>query len=175
MVILLCFALSGGINNLYYSILYPTMYDESVEKYSGMYGIPTSLAYAVIRTESSFRPDAVSSVGARGLMQITEDTFEWAAYRMGDETTIYDDLFTPDTNIKFGIYILSLLKDEFVTDAEVLAAYHAGWGSVKGWLSDDTLSDDGETIHTIPFQQTANYVPKVLESAEIYKNVHGLL
>ena len=57
---------------------YPVEYEAYVEAYAEEYELPPSLLYAVIRTESEFNPDAVSSAGAVGLMQLTEDTFSWA-------------------------------------------------------------------------------------------------
>ncbi len=63
----------------------PLKYEESVKKYAGQYGVPPSVVYAVIKSESGFRPDAVSSAGAKGLMQIMPDTFSWLCANSGTE------------------------------------------------------------------------------------------
>lgn len=151
---------------------YPDDYSELVERYSAQNGLPVSLVYGVIHTESGFRPRAVSSVGARGLMQITEETFEWTKWRMRDEVTGYDDLFDPEVNIRYGTYLLSLLTAEFGGTNEALAAYHAGWGSVKKWLSLPEYSADGAQLDAIPFADTAQYVPRVLKTARIYQRLY---
>ena len=158
---------------LFLMLRYPLKYEELVDRYSAENGLSPAFVYGVIRTESSFRPDAVSPIGARGLMQITEETFEWVQWRMGDPDTTYEDLFDPETNIRYGTRLLALLLDEFNGEAEALAAYHAGWGSVKRWLAESEHSADGVVLDHIPFGDTARYIPKVLSTADIYRRIYG--
>ncbi|MFV0497591.1 MAG: lytic transglycosylase domain-containing protein [Candidatus Fimivivens sp.] len=153
--------------------LYPLKYSDAVERYAAEYEVSPALVYGIIHTESRFRPNAVSSIGARGLMQITEETFEWARWRVGDEKTRYEHLFDPEINIRYGTYIFSLLLQEFGQPEEALAAYHAGWGSVKKWLSTEEHSSDGITLLNIPFKDTAQYVPRVKHAAQVYAKVYG--
>lgn len=168
-----CLLLWGGVQWACRQ-LYPRRYAQWVERYAAENGLPEALVYAVIRTESGFDPQAVSGVGARGLMQITEETFEWARYRMGEEGTVYDDLFDPETNIRYGCYILSLLLAEFETVDNALCAYHAGWGRVKGWLQGGEYSADGHTLHTIPVDETRWYLTKVNRAIEMYQRLYRL-
>lgn len=144
---------------------YPLEYSGFVEKSSKAYNVDKALIYAVIRTESSFKPDVVSSIGARGLMQITEPTFEWARSKMGSEfqNDTYDDLFDPETNITYGTFLLSAFIKEFGSSDNALCAYHAGWGNAKAWLADREYSPDGENITNIPFGDTEWYVNKINE------------
>ncbi|MEG1870083.1 MAG: lytic transglycosylase domain-containing protein [Oscillospiraceae bacterium] len=159
----------------FYLSAYPLEYKQYVKQYSEEYNVDEALIYAVIRSESSFDANAVSEIGARGLMQITDSTFEWAAYRMGSgDTVTYDDMFDPELNIRYGTYILSLLLKEFGSPQTALAAYHAGWGSVKGWLNNKEYSLDGENLDNIPFWDTKTYVPKVMETMEKYKELYGI-
>ena len=67
----------------YMRTMYPMAYTELVEACAAEYGFDPSLVYALIRTESDFNPDACSSADARGLMQMTDETFEWAQRRAG--------------------------------------------------------------------------------------------
>ena len=170
-VLILVLALAGV--RLVLTALYPLQYEELIDRYSKENGLSPAFVYGVIHTESRFRADAVSPIGARGLMQITEETFEWTQWRMGDTVTAYDDLFDPETNIRYGTRLLSLLLDEFGGEAEALAAYHAGWGSVKRWLSDAEHSADGIVLDNIPFTDTAWYVPKVLKTAGVYRRLYN--
>ena len=156
------------------SAVYPRQYSQYVEKYSEEYGVDPLLVYAVIYNESRFRPDAVSHVGARGLMQLMEEAFQWTHSRLEPEAdTVYDDMFDPETNIRYGTYMLSLLLEEFGTTDNALCAYHAGWGSVKQWLADPEYSPDGVHVENIPFGDTRTYVERVNETLEIYQRLYG--
>ena len=154
--------------------IYPIEYTEFVEEQSEIYGVDKALVYAVIRTESSFNPAAVSSIGARGLMQITKPTFEWAQMKLGgdfaDDT--YDDLFDPETNIIYGTFLLGAFIEEFGSVDNALCAYHAGWGNAKNWLKDPEYSPDGENITNIPFKDTNWYVNKINEVMDKYTSLY---
>lgn len=171
LILALCVAGAAGSRTLMRT-LYPHKYTDSVEKYSAQYGVDETVVYAVIRTESSFRPNAKSEVGAAGLMQIMPETFEWLCSRLGEQAdfSVLDD---PDTAIRFGTYLLHLLYEQFGDTRTVLAAYHAGLGQVDRWLQDASLSPDGRTLQTIPFRDTAHYVQKVDRAINIYKKLYA--
>ena len=155
---------------------YPLPYCEYVEKYAAEYEVDPSLVYAVMFTESSFDPEAVSSAGAVGLMQLTEDTFHWARMRLGtlDEDLTTDDLFTPEVNIQYGTYVLHLLREDFDSTATLLAAYNAGRTTVLNWLENDSYSQDGKTLVDIPIDETRQYVLKVLQTQENYQELYDI-
>ena len=154
--------------------LYPKTYDKWIEAYSKEYGMDPDFVYAVAKTESNFDPNARSDADARGVMQLTKDAFEWVQYRMGDESGVtYDDIYSPEVAIKYGVRMLSLLKEEMGNDpAVILASYHAGMGAVKKWLADPQYSSDGKSLHTIPYRDTNWYVDKVLETQDMYKKLY---
>lgn len=154
--------------SLYMEKAYPMNYSEYVEKYSKQYGVDRYLVYAVIKTESGFRPDAVSNVGARGLMQITEVTFDWIKLRMGDGDSVYYDMYDAETNIRYGCWFLGFLCEEFGNVEAVAAAYHAGRGKVNEWLGDKNYSRDGVHLDTIPGKDTAHYVSKITRAVDMY-------
>ena len=158
----------------FYREAYPTGYRDIVQREADKNGLPYDLVFSVIRTESGFRPGVESSVGARGLMQLTEETFDWTKSKMedaGDET--YADLFQPEINIRYGCKLLRLLLDEFENEDTAMCAYHAGWGSAKRWLADEEHSADGVSIHSIPFGDTEKYVVKIAHTRGIYRNLYG--
>ena len=172
--ILLWLAAKDGYQ-YFYKKAYPTDYAQWVEQYSEEYDVPLSLCYAVIRTESSFDPDVTSSVGARGLMQIMEDTFDWIKYRKEDERDItFDDMYDPRLNLEYGIFMLKLLLEEFGSIENALCAYHAGWGNVKAWLSSDEYTQNGTDLHTIPFSDTDSYVKKVMDTMKTYQDLYDI-
>ena len=116
---------------------HPLKYYELVEKYSSEYRVPIELCFAVIRTESGFDDRALSKAGAKGLMQITDATAEWIARKLGVKEY---DIFNAETNIRFGIWLLSENLKTFSGEAEAIAAYNAGRERVK-----DT--DVGESVN----------------------------
>lgn len=150
--------------------LYPMKYNALIDKYSEEYDVEKSLVYAVVHTESRFKPTAQSHLDAHGLMQITPDTFDWLQSRLyGSKVLEQDELYDPEINIKYGVYFISLLEDEFDDKNSVLAAYHAGRGSVNGWLAQPNYSSDGKTLDNIPYPDTSSYVEKVQQTEKIYK------
>ncbi len=152
--------------------MYPLKYEELVAEYSERYDLDPFLVMAVIRTESSFRHNAVSKKNARGLMQITEGTGKWGADKLGVDGYTAEKLFEPELNIHIGCWYLSTLYSEFGDTELVLAAYNAGSGNVSKWLGDSEMSLDGETLDKIPFKETENYIKKVKNSYVMYKKLY---
>jgi soluble lytic murein transglycosylase len=149
-------------------------YEQFVQRYAAEYEVDEFLIYAIIKTESGFDPDAVSELGARGLMQIMPDTFEWIKWRwFNDEDLSFDDMYNPQVNIRFGVRLISYHLQYYNNVDNSLAAYHAGDGAVDAWLKDSRYSHDGKTLHTIPFDDTQHYVNKVNKAYEIYLNLYG--
>ncbi|MEG1447721.1 MAG: lytic transglycosylase domain-containing protein [Oscillospiraceae bacterium] len=173
--ILVSFFVLSFSTKTFYKSAYPTFYSDFVDKYSQECGVDKALIYAVIRTESGFKHNAISSAQAKGLMQITKDTYEWAQSRKQIENIMeHDTLYDPETNIEFGTYILFLLSEEFGVTETTIAAYHAGWGNVKSWLSDESHSTDGINLYDIPFPSTKKYVEKVMLTSDIYKKLYDM-
>jgi len=154
------------------NLLYPRKYEGAVRRYSAEYGVDENLVYAVIRTESGFDPGACSDVGARGLMQLMNDTFEWVDMRMEEEhrspPAKFDDMYDPETNIKYGTYLLYLLIDEYGDIPTAVAAYHTGRGNVNSWLENKDYSEDGQRLRTTPSAATNHYIEKVMKAYEAY-------
>lgn len=170
-VVLLLFGADYGIVKLG-EYLYPKDYSEFVETYSEEYGVDTDFCYSMIKCESNFKSDALSRAGAKGLMQITPDTFAWVCQKLYGYEVDEELLFDPETNIKCGIWYLSYLQKEFATEKEVVAAYNAGPNHVKEWLSDSRYSLDGETLLEIPYKETETHIKKVQTAKAIYKKLY---
>ncbi len=159
--------------DIYRKWVYPIKYENYVEKYSEEYGVDKYLIYAIINTESGFDSDAQSNVGARGLMQLMDNAYDWVKYRMGDERELtYDDMYNAEYNVQYGTYLLKLLYDEYGSYNETIAAYHAGRGAVNGWLENKEYSNDGEVLDKIPSRDTNHYVSKVMKAYEAYINLY---
>lgn len=152
---------------------YPLQYENLVEKYSAENGVDKFLIYAIIKTESNFDSDAVSNVGARGLMQIMDETFQWIHYRLGDsEETEYSQMFDPEQNIRYGSYLIGYLLNYFGSMDEAVCAYHAGVGSVDSWLENPQYSKDGKILDTVPASDTKHYLNKIKDALKKYQKLY---
>jgi soluble lytic murein transglycosylase len=156
-----------GLGVLYLGV-FPLEYVEIIDQYSSEYGVENHLIYAVIHTESRFDSEALSPAGAVGLMQITDETGEFIAKKLEITDFNVEDLKDPETNIKMGTYYLSYLQTMFEREETVLAAYNAGPNRVKTWLLDPAYAT-GDVLTNIPFQETKDYVDRVLLRERIYK------
>lgn len=151
---------------------YPLAYEDLIEQYSAEYGLDPYLVAAVIYVESGFDPEAVSRVGAQGLMQVMPETGEWIAGKLHVESP--PNLLDPETNISMGTWYLNFLDERFGHDQDmVLAAYNAGHGRVAEWLENPQYSD-GTVLTNIPYKETENYVKKVNHAYEKYKEYHEI-
>ena len=153
---------------------YPQRYEAYVEYYAGKYGIDPMILYAFIRTESNFDPAVDSDAGARGLMQITEVTFDWIKTKIAPtEALTFDDLYDPETNIRFGTYFVSYCLKRYDNHlATAAAAYHNGVGAVDTLLAEAQYSSDGITLDRYPYPQMRQYVKKITESYQRYSEIY---
>src|SRR5437763_8747408 len=134
-----------------------------------------SLVLAIVRQESAFAPDAMSRVGARGLMQLMPATAAGVASKLQLPFSL--DRLTTDGvyNMTLGrSYIERLIDDFGGSYALAIAAYNAGPGRVRQWLHDfgDPRGrgiDMVDWIEMIPFNETRTYVQRVLENLQIYR------
>ena len=142
-------------------------------------GVPPALALALIRQESEFDPTAVSNANARGLMQLLPSTAQDAARRYGLAYAGAGDLFKPEVNLAIGCYHVKDLLDAFGGSwVMTIAGYNAGKARVLSWIAAhgdprDAKVDVVDWIEAIPFDETRNYVMRVLENELVYKTRRG--
>lgn len=151
---------------------HPRSYLDLIEAMGEEYNIKPAFLLAIILNESSFRTTAQSNVGARGLMQVMEDTGEWVALKLGVNDYSYDRLFEAELNLRFGSWYMRYLADRFRGDPTLVAcAYHAGPGSVEKWLnqySEDGLVLDIEKLQDGP---TKSYAKRIYRDYAIYEQL----
>lgn len=151
----------------------PIKYKALIQRYAQEYEIDELLVLSVIKTESNFDNRALSSAGAKGLMQITDETFEWLQSKTGEEYSP-EALYEPEVNIRYGTYYLSLLLKQFEIRDTALAAYNAGPGRVSSWLAQPKYSKDKRTLDVIPFGETRYYVTKVNRAIRLYSELYDM-
>ncbi len=155
-------------------LFYPFRYREEITAAAAAQQIDPLLIAAVIQTESGFKEKAVSSKGARGLMQLMPSTAGWIAERKGENDYHPDRLFEPQYNIAFGSWYLADLLRQF-GDSEViaLAAYNGGRGHVKRWLEERIWDGSEARIDQIPFGETRAFVERVLKNYRSYQDLYA--
>ena len=129
-----------------------------IEEVCAEKNIESELVLAIVRTESSFNEDAVSSKGAVGLMQQKPSTAEFIAKKVNFEGEI--DLFDSQTNLYLGICYLEYLFNRYGDESIVLSCYNAGEGVVSNWNESE--------IKSPPFKETRDYLKKVRRRKRLY-------
>jgi soluble lytic murein transglycosylase len=153
---------------------WPTAFDGTVERVARAHGVEPALVYAVMREESGYQPDALSVVGARGLVQIMPDTGRRLAADLGANAFDPAELFVPERNLELGSLYLSQLVGRFDGRlSAAIASYNAGPEAVARWLAADRGRDDDEWVESIPYDQTRSYVKRVLRSVHVYRALYG--
>lgn len=161
------------IQNIVVKKIYPKEYSEYVYKYSEEYNIDPLLTFAIIKAESNFNPNVVSSSNAIGLMQLMDATAEEIANKLDILYVKKASLYNPELNIQLGTkYFSDLMREYDGNHLLALTAYNAGIGNVKKWIEQGTIKQDGSDIENIPFKETNNYVRKIMRDYKIYKDLY---
>lgn len=162
-------SVSAGLESLLLN-LYPRAYRDIVSFYAEEYGLPENLVYSLIKTESGFSPGVVSSKGARGLTQITEETFLWLKGKLDPDMSLdHSSLNQPELSIRYGAFFLSLCMERYGRDIPTAAAaYHSGWGTV-----DSLLENSSRTLTAFPYEQMNRYVRKIINAMRWYDRLYG--
>jgi soluble lytic murein transglycosylase len=151
-----------------YSLLYPQPYDREVQAAAKLTDLDAPLIYGVIRQESLFRPDAVSTAGAVGLAQLIPETARRVARAWRQPVPGAADLFDPGVNIKLGAAYLRDLVNRFDKQTVVaLAGYNAGENAADRWLPPAPIDAD-IWIENIPYNETRDYVQRVLWHSVVF-------
>jgi soluble lytic murein transglycosylase len=154
-----------GLEELWW-LAWPWAYPDAARDGS----VPPELVRAVMREESGYRPEVISVVGARGLLQIMPDTGERLARDLGLPSFAPDDLFDPRVNLRLGTHYLGELSAQFGGRlSAAVGSYNAGPNAVARWLAERGTLEDDEWVESIPYEQTRSYVKRVLRSLHAYE------
>ncbi len=132
-----------------------------------------ALIAAVIYAESKFEPRP-SSAGAEGLMQILPETAYYLAHLSGGHSFTAADLATPEINVAYGSYYLRYLLDHYEgNEMLAIAAYNGGLTNVDRWVAQARASGRSLAISAIPFPETREYVQRVLDAQQEYRETYS--
>ena len=158
----------------FWRLLFPLPYRAELERYAKQRGFDLFLLAGLVRQESEFNPQAVSSARAYGLTQILPSTGRLLARKLGPSRFRTAMLLRADINLRLGTAYLRSLFDQHAAQWEpTLAAFNAGATRVQNWLTWASYQEPAEFVETIPFSETRNYVLAVLRNAQIYRRLYA--
>jgi soluble lytic murein transglycosylase len=151
--------------------LYPRPFKKQVDAACKQYGVENNFVWAVMRQESAFKPAATSWAGASGLMQLMPGTAKDEAKRIGLQKY---DIYDVTDNVNMGTAHLARLAKSFDRPEWIMAAYNAGAGNARKWLVDGKRNLAADFwIEQVRFDETCDYVQKVLGNLETYRLLYG--
>ncbi|MBI3634763.1 MAG: transglycosylase SLT domain-containing protein [Candidatus Rokubacteria bacterium] len=157
----------------FWEMLYPFAWRTEITQAAERAGVDPFLVAAVIRQESAYYPQAVSRAGARGLMQLMPDTARPMAegrrlpFRGGEL------LDSPGVNAELGASFLGGMLKEFGDPRLALAAYNAGPRRARQWWKARRTNDAEAFVEQIPFDETRDYVKRVMFYWDEYRRLYG--
>ena len=156
-----------------FSMRYLAPYRDVMKGYVGQLQLDEAWVYGLIRQESRFIANVKSSAGAAGLMQLMPATARWVARKLGLRDYRWTRVTDVDTNINLGTWYLKHVY-ETLDNHPVLAsaAYNAGPGRARGWRADAPM-EAAIYAESIPFNETRDYVKKVMSNANYYGQQFG--
>lgn len=156
-----------------FNLRYPAPFRDSLQGRIHETNLEEAWVYGLMRQESRFVTQAKSTVGASGLMQVMPATARWIAQRLGMKDYHKALISQLDTNLKLGTYymknVLSTLGNNPVLAS---AAYNAGPGRARQWMANKPL-EGAVYIENIPFDETRDYVKKVMSNTVYYAKLFG--
>ena len=157
-----------------WTLLYPAAFAPHVWRAGWENNVDPLLMLSIMRAESLFRHDAVSRVGALGLVQVMPATGARVAALMGRDDFRVEKLLSPETNIGVGTWYMGQLLDRFAGQYPLaVGAYDGGPHNIGRWLRSKQGIPLEEFIEEIAFDETRNYIKKVMRFYSIYADIYG--
>jgi soluble lytic murein transglycosylase-like protein len=156
-----------------FSMRYPAPYRADLQEHLREHGLDEAWVYGLMRQESRFATSAKSETGAAGLMQIMPSTARWVAKKLGLKSYRKALIHQLDTNFRIGTYYMkSVLSRSENNPVLASAAYNAGPMRALQWRGDKPLEGAIYAV-TIPYQETRDYVEKVMSNTVFYAEQFG--
>ncbi len=156
-----------------YSLRFPTPFRDALAANARRYQLDEAWVYGLIRQESRFITEARSRAGALGLMQLMPATAQWVANKLGIKNLRNTQVTDVNTNIALGTFYLRQVLDGLGHPVMATAGYNAGPGRARRWRAEGPL-EGAIYAETIPFNETRDYVKKVMANATLYALQLGL-
>jgi soluble lytic murein transglycosylase len=155
-----------------FNLRYPAPYRDSLQGRIQENNLEEAWVYGLMRQESRFIVQAKSTVGAAGLMQVMPATARWIARKLGMKDYQKSLIGQLDTNLRLGTYYMKNVLSELGNPVLASAAYNAGPARARQWMDDKPL-EGAIYIESIPFDETRDYVKKVMSNTVYYAKLFG--
>ena len=153
---------------------FPAPYRQEILREAKPRAVDPRLVLAIMKQESSFKPNSKSPAAARGLLQLTIDTADKYARRAGINRLTEEALYQPQTSIALGCEYMAQLARLFANLPEAIAAaYNSGEDNVARWLARTHQHDSGVFAADIGIPETKKYVAKVLANYHAYQQLYS--
>ena len=157
-----------------WELAYPRPYWSQLKSYANQAGIDPYFALAIMREESHFDPQALSSSKAIGLMQLLPSTAKDIAKRKKIKLKEREEIFDPEMNTKLGTFYLGRLANKFKSELIYTAgSYNAGPENMSKWINRWNGKSLDDFVEQIPFKETRKYVKRVYRSYKLYKQIYS--
>ncbi|MFW7378198.1 MAG: transglycosylase SLT domain-containing protein [Oligoflexus sp.] len=160
-------------NRSHWMQTYPLMDFEWMRKVSKVFDVDPLVLASIIRAESFYNPEAVSPVGAQGLMQIMPYTALKISQELNDPSFNFNELRNPRMSVIYGAYYIRKLLDYFGNNLVLaLASYNAGPFKTLEWVGKCGMCDADEFVESITYLETRRYVKSILAHYAHYKRIY---
>lgn len=154
-------------------IRFPFAHKNIIQRHAKENKLESDWVFALTRQESAFHTGAVSSAGARGLMQLMPTTAEYVANLNQVKLSSKWALHQPDVNVRLGtLYLQQLMNRFYQHPVLATASYNAGPSRIQRWLPRNTMDAD-IWIESMPYQETRDYVKNIVTYSQIYRALDG--
>jgi hypothetical protein len=157
-----------------WELAYPRPYWSQLKSFANQAGIDPYFALAIMREESHFDPQALSSSKAMGLMQLMPATAKFVARKKKIKLKEKSEIFNPELNTRLGTLYLGSLADRFKSELIYTAgSYNAGPHNMQKWIKRWPGKSIDAFVEQIPFSETRKYVKRVYRSYRLYKQIYS--
>ncbi len=144
-----------------------------IQKNAAEFGVPETVLWAFVRTESSFASNVVSDGGEIGLMQLSPERLHHIYTDILKEPVPDDGmLYDPATNLRAGAALVSELYRQYGVWETVYAAYYAGEEQVNAWLSDARYVNAQGRLQELPDKGTEKYIKQMTKAVKLYEQLY---
>ena len=163
----------SGVSGADNPAAYPVMFRAELLAAARKFKVDPRFLLAIMKQESSFRSEAKSPAGARGLLQLVYDTAIKYNEKAGYPNLQPDQLYSPPVNVAIGAAYIADLKSQFGGMYEAIAAsYNGGEDNAARWLNRSKPREAGVFAAEVGFAETKNYVFKVMNNYRAYRTLY---